>query len=74
MLLAMLEMRIVAMMLLFLNIHLTENWPGMYRVKLLIHLWKTGLLELQFEASLKKSITERRPVVPAEEFPTDPVR
>ncbi len=33
-----------------------------------------GLLELQFEASLKKSIAERRPVVPSEEFPTDPVR
>jgi len=33
-----------------------------------------GLLELQFEASLKKSIAERRPVIPAEEFPTDPVR
>ena len=33
-----------------------------------------GLLELQFEASLKKSIAERRPVFPAEEFPTDPVR
>jgi predicted dehydrogenase len=33
-----------------------------------------GLLELQFEASLKKSIVERRPVIPPEEFPTDPVR
>ncbi len=33
-----------------------------------------GLLELQFEASLKKSIAERRPVLPLEEFPTDPVR
>ena len=33
-----------------------------------------GLLELQFEASLKKSIAEHRPVVPSEEFPTDPVR
>ena len=33
-----------------------------------------GLLELQFEASIKKSITERRPVLPLEEFPTDPVR
>ena len=33
-----------------------------------------GLLELQFEASLKKSIAERRPVLPSEEFPTDPVR
>ena len=33
-----------------------------------------GLLELQFEASLQKSIAERRPVVPSEEFPTDPVR
>jgi predicted dehydrogenase len=32
-----------------------------------------GLLELQFEASLKKSIAERRPVLPSEEFPTDPV-
>jgi predicted dehydrogenase len=32
-----------------------------------------GLLELQFEAALKKSIAERRPVVPAEEFPTAPV-
>ena len=33
-----------------------------------------GLLELQFEASLKESIAERRPVRPLEEFPTDPVR
>lgn len=33
-----------------------------------------GLLELQFEAGLKKSIAERRPVVPSEEFPTDPLR
>jgi predicted dehydrogenase len=33
-----------------------------------------GLLELQFEASLKKSIAERRPVILSEEFPTDPVR
>jgi predicted dehydrogenase len=33
-----------------------------------------GLLELQFEASLKKSIAERRPVFPEVEFPTDPVR
>lgn len=33
-----------------------------------------GLLELQFEASIKKSIAERRPVRPMEEFPTDPVR
>ena len=33
-----------------------------------------GLLELQFEASLKKSIAEHRPVVPFEEFPIDPVR
>lgn len=32
-----------------------------------------GLLELQFEASLKKSIAERRPVIPSEEFPTEPV-
>ena len=32
-----------------------------------------GLLELQFEASLKKSIAERRPVVPSEEFPIGPV-
>ena len=32
-----------------------------------------GLQELQFEASLKKSIAERRPVIPAEEFPTAPV-
>jgi predicted dehydrogenase len=33
-----------------------------------------GLLELQFEASLKKSIAERRPVLPSEEFPLDPIR
>jgi len=33
-----------------------------------------GLLELQFEASLKKSRAEHRPVVSSEEFPTDPVR
>ncbi len=33
-----------------------------------------GLLELQFEASIKKSIAARRPVLPLEEFPTDPVR
>lgn len=32
-----------------------------------------GLLELQFEASIKKSIAERRPVLPLEEFSTDPV-
>ena len=33
-----------------------------------------GLLELQFEASIKKSIADRRPIVASEEFPTDPVR
>ncbi len=33
-----------------------------------------GLLELQFEASLKRSIAEQRPVVPDEEFPIDSVR
>ena len=33
-----------------------------------------GLLELQFEASLKRSIAEQRPVVSDEEFPTDSVR
>jgi predicted dehydrogenase len=33
-----------------------------------------GLLELQFEASIKKSIAERRPILVSEEFPTDPVR
>jgi predicted dehydrogenase len=33
-----------------------------------------GLLELQFEASLKKSIAERRPVLPSEEFPIDAAR
>ena len=32
-----------------------------------------GLLELQFEASLKKSIAERRSVLPSEEFPIAPV-
>ncbi len=32
-----------------------------------------GLLELQFEAALKKSIAERRTIVPSEEFPTEPV-
>jgi predicted dehydrogenase len=32
-----------------------------------------GLLELQFEASLKKSIAECRTVIPSEEFPTQPV-
>ena len=32
-----------------------------------------GLLELQFEASIKKSIAERRPVLPLEEFPVDPL-
>ena len=32
-----------------------------------------GLLELQFEASIKKSIAERRPVNPFEEFSTDPL-
>jgi predicted dehydrogenase len=32
-----------------------------------------GLLELQFEASIKKSIAERRHVLPLEEFPTDPL-
>jgi predicted dehydrogenase len=32
-----------------------------------------GLLELQFEAGLKKSIAERRPVVLSKEFPTAPV-
>ena len=32
-----------------------------------------GLLELQFEVSLKKSIAELRPVHPLEEFPIDPV-
>jgi predicted dehydrogenase len=33
-----------------------------------------GLLELQFEASIKKSIADRRPILVSEEFPTDPVR
>jgi len=33
-----------------------------------------GLRELQFEASLKRSVTEQRPVVPDEEFPIEPVR
>jgi len=33
-----------------------------------------GLLELQFEASIKKSIAERRPVIASDEFPIDPVR
>ena len=33
-----------------------------------------GLRELQFEASLKRSIAENRPVVPYEEFPIEPVR
>ena len=32
-----------------------------------------GLLELQFEASIKSSIAERRPIVVAEKFPIDPV-
>ena len=32
-----------------------------------------GLMELQFEASIKKSVAERRPVAVFEEFPTDPV-
>jgi len=32
-----------------------------------------GLLELQFEAALRKSIAERHPVVPSEDFPTTPV-
>ena len=32
-----------------------------------------GLLALQFEVSLRKSIEEHRPVVPSKEFPTDPV-
>jgi predicted dehydrogenase len=34
----------------------------------------SGLRELQFEAGIKKSIAERRPVILSEEFPTDPVR
>lgn len=33
-----------------------------------------GLRELQFEASLKRSIAQKRPVLPGEEFPIDPVR
>ena len=33
-----------------------------------------GLRELQFEASLKRSIAEQRPVVPDDDFPTEPVR
>ena len=33
-----------------------------------------GLLELQIEASIKKSIAERRPVRPFEEFSIDPVQ
>jgi hypothetical protein len=33
-----------------------------------------GLRELQFEASLKRSIAEQRPVVPDDEFPIEPVR
>jgi len=33
-----------------------------------------GLRELQFEASLKRSIVEQRPVVPDEEFPIEPLR
>ncbi len=32
-----------------------------------------GLAELQFEASLKKSIEERRPVIASSEFPLDPI-
>ena len=32
-----------------------------------------GLLELQFEAGLKQSIAEQRPVVLADEFPIDPL-
>ena len=32
-----------------------------------------GLLELQFEAGLKKSIADRRSVIPSEQFPIDPV-
>lgn len=32
-----------------------------------------GLLELQFEAALKRSIAEGRPVIPSREFPTGPV-
>jgi predicted dehydrogenase len=33
-----------------------------------------GLLELQFEAGLRKSVAERRPVALSEEFPTEPLR
>ena len=33
-----------------------------------------GLRELQFEASLKRSIAEQRPVVPDDDFPIEPVR
>jgi predicted dehydrogenase len=33
-----------------------------------------GLLELQFEASIRRSIVEQRPVAPDEEFPIDSVR
>jgi predicted dehydrogenase len=33
-----------------------------------------GLRELQFEASLRRSIAEQRPVVPDEEFPMEPLR
>ncbi|HEU5111702.1 MAG TPA: hypothetical protein VFU96_00195, partial [Acidimicrobiia bacterium] len=33
-----------------------------------------GLLELQFEASLRRSIAEQRLVAPDDEFPIDPVR
>jgi hypothetical protein len=33
-----------------------------------------GLRELQFEAALKRSIAERRPVAVDLEFPIDPVR
>lgn len=35
---------------------------------------RAGLLELQFEAGLKKSIAESRPIAVLEEFPIDPVR
>ena len=31
-----------------------------------------GLRELQFEAAIKRSIAQGRPVVLAEEFPTEP--
>ena len=33
-----------------------------------------GLRELQFEASLKRSISQQRPVVPDDDFPIEPVR